>query len=148
MELTEEVTIGRAAATSILRRLPELGGSDELGCGIEVLRGQAVAYRELLGGIASQELDSHEWKRRLDESDWAKANPRRWSVIDAWIGLGLRLDGRSYAQYLTRLPGPPAGSPIRRRTVGATAVATGTARPRCGTSGSRPTTYQPDAARQ
>lgn len=148
VELTEEVTIGRAAATSILRRLPELGGSDELGCGIEVLRGQAVAYRELLGGIASQELDSHEWKRRLDESDWAKANPRRWSVIDAWIGLGLRLDGRSYAEYLTAYPALPLGV----RSVGELLAPPPSLRELlargAGTSGSRPTTYQPDAARQ
>ena len=104
VELIEEVTTGRAAAESILRRLPEFGGPDELGSGIEVMRGQTVAYRQLLGTIAPEEVDSHEWKRRLDESDWARANPRRWSVIDAWIGLGLQLDGRTYAEYLAGYP--------------------------------------------
>ncbi|OLO99549.1 peptide synthase [Mycolicibacterium porcinum] len=148
VDLTEEVTTGHAAATSILRRLLELGESDELGRGIEVLRGQAVAYRELLGGIASRELDSHEWKRRLDESDWAKANPRRWSVIDAWIGLGLRLDGRSYAEYLAAYPALPLGI----RSVGELVAPPPSLRELlahgAGTGRGCPTTYQRDAARQ
>ncbi|MDH6194626.1 acyl-coenzyme A synthetase/AMP-(fatty) acid ligase/nucleoside-diphosphate-sugar epimerase [Mycobacterium frederiksbergense] len=109
VELTEEVTTGCAAATSILHRLPEFGGPAELGRGIDVLRGRAVAYRELLGGIARDEVDVPEWKHRLDESAWAKTNPRRWSVIDAWIGLGVRLDGRTYAQYLAEYPAVPLG---------------------------------------
>lgn len=149
VDLTEEVTTGHAAATSILRRLLELGESGELGRGIEVLRGQAVAYRELLGGIASRELDSHEWKRRLDESDWAKANPQRWSVIDAWIGLGLKLDGRSYAEYLAAYPALQVGV----RSVGELVAPPPSLREllaygAAGTRGSRPTTYQPDTARQ
>lgn len=109
VELTEEVTTGRAAATSILRGLPGFGGSDGLGCGIEVLRGQAVRYNEFLGTIGRHRVDVDEWKRRVDESDWAKANPRRWSVIDAWIGLGVRLAGRSYAEYLADFPELPLG---------------------------------------
>jgi non-ribosomal peptide synthetase component F len=109
VELTEEVTTGRAAAESILHRLPEFGGPDELGRGIDVLRGQALAYRELLGTFASEEVDSQQWKRRLDESDWAKANPRRWSVIDAWIGLGVTLGARSYTEYLAAYPAVPLG---------------------------------------
>ncbi|CRZ13403.1 AMP-binding protein [Mycolicibacterium neworleansense] len=109
IELTEEVTTGHAAAGSILGRLPEFGGPDELGCGIDVMRGQAVVYRELLETVASEEVDSREWKRRLDESDWARANPRRWSVIDAWIGLGVKLGGRTYAEYLAAYPALPLG---------------------------------------
>ncbi|MUL83484.1 AMP-binding protein [Mycobacterium sp. CBMA247] len=109
VELTEEVTTGRAAARSILRRLPEFGGPDELGRGIDVLCGQAVAYQELLGAVAHDRVDTHEWKRRLDESDWARANPRRWSVLDAWISLGMTLGGRSYAEYLAEYPALPLG---------------------------------------
>ncbi|OBG87481.1 peptide synthase [Mycobacterium sp. E802] len=149
VELTEEVTTGRAAARSILCRLPEFGGPDALGGGIDVMRGQAVVYRELLGTVASEEVDSHEWKRRLDGSDWAKANPRRWSVIDAWIGLGLRLGGRSYSEYLATYPVLPLGI----HTVGEL-VATPPPLPTLlahGWSGTRrgcPTTYQPDTTRQ
>lgn len=149
VELLEEVTTGRAAAEGIFRRLPEFGGPDELGSGIDVMRGQAVAYRELLGTVASEEIDSHEWKRRLDASDWAKTNPRRWSVIDAWIGLGLKLGGRSYAEYLAGYP----ALPLDVRSVGEL-----TAEPQSlrallgqGCSGTRRdgrTTYQPDTARQ
>lgn len=148
-ELTEEVTTGRAAAGSILGRLPEFGGPEELGRGIDVLRGQAVGYREVLGTVAAEEVDSHEWKRRLDESDWAKANPRRWSVIDAWIGLGMRLGGRSYAEYLAAYPVLPLGI----RTVGEL-VATPPpvqallAQTWSGTQRGCPTTYQPDTTRQ
>lgn len=149
VELTEEVTTGHAAAKSILRRLPGFGESDELGCGVEVMRGQAVAYREVLGAVAAEEVDVHEWKRRLDESAWAKANPRRWSVIDAWISLGLRLAGRSYAEYLAEYPALPLGT----HTVGEL-VATPPSLPELlaqgcsGTRGGGPTTYQPDATRQ
>ncbi|MEI7714533.1 MAG: AMP-binding protein [Mycobacterium sp.] len=102
--LTEEVTTGRAAAHGILDLLPELAGSTELGSGITVLRGEPLAYGELLGEFARDELDPMEWKQRLDHSDWAKRNPRRWSVIDAWITLGMRLGSRSYAQYLAAYP--------------------------------------------
>jgi non-ribosomal peptide synthetase component F len=111
VELIEEVTTGRAAAAGILRRLPEFGGPEELGCGIQVLRGQRVAYQEVLGSVAGRRVGIDEWKRRLDESDWAKANARRWSVIDAWISLGLRLGGRSYAEYLGEFPALPL--PVR-----------------------------------
>ncbi|GAB7143534.1 peptide synthase [Mycobacterium riyadhense] len=102
--LTEEVTTGRAAAKAILGLLPELAGSAELGRGITVVRGAAVAYAEFLGGYALDELDAEEWKYRLDESDWATRNPRRWSVVDAWVGLGKRLGTRSYAEYLADCP--------------------------------------------
>ncbi|MFV8163386.1 AMP-binding protein [Mycobacterium sp. 134] len=149
VELTEEVTTGRAAATSILGRLPEFGGPDELGRGIDVLRGQAVGYRELLGTVATEALDSHEWKRRLDESDWAKADPRRWSVIDAWISLGMRLGGRSYAEYLAAYPALPLGIDTVRELV-ATPPPVGAllARTWSGTHRDCPTTYQPDTTRQ
>ncbi|SON61576.1 Plipastatin synthase subunit B [Mycobacterium simulans] len=98
--LTEEVTTGRAATKAILGLLPELAGSAELGRGITVVHGAAVAYAEFLSGYALDELDAEEWKYRLDESDWATRNPRRWSVVDAWVGLGRRLGTRSYAEYL------------------------------------------------
>lgn len=114
IELTEEVTTGRAAAAGILRRMPEFGGRDRLGRGIDVVRGQAVPYQELLGTVARDQVGSHEWKQRLDDSKWANANPRRWSVIDAWIGLGLTLRGRSYADYLADYP----AIPLDIRTVG------------------------------
>lgn len=107
IELTEEVTTGRAAAAGILRRMPEFGGPEQLGRGIDVVRGQAVSYREALGAVARDEVDSREWKRRLDDSAWAKADPRRWSVIDAWIGLGLKLGARSYSEYLADRPAIP-----------------------------------------
>ena len=102
--LTEEVTTGSAAAHGILGLLPELAGSTELGRGITVLRGEPLAYAELLGEFARDELDPMEWKHRLDHSDWAKRNPRRWSVVDAWITLGMRLGTRSYAEYLAAYP--------------------------------------------
>lgn len=109
VEVTEEVTTGREAAESILRRLPEFGGPDRLGRGIDVVRGQAVPYREVLGVVAREQLDAHEWKRRLDESDWARANPRGWSVIDAWFSLGMTLGGRTYSEYLAGFPALPLG---------------------------------------
>jgi non-ribosomal peptide synthetase component F len=102
--LTEEVTTGRAAAHGILGLLPELGGPTELGRGITVLRGETLAYPELLGEFAIEELDPMEWKHRLDHSGWAKRNPRRWSVVDAWITLGMRLGARTYAEYLAAYP--------------------------------------------
>lgn len=149
VDLTEEVTTGRAAARSILGRLPEFGGPDELDCGIDVLRGQAVGYRELLGTVAAEEVDSHEWKRRLDESDWAKADPRRWSVIDAWIGLGMRLGGRSYAEYLAAYPALPLGiDTIRDLVATPPPVQALLAQAWSGTRHGCPTTYQPDTTRQ
>ncbi|MEV0674551.1 AMP-binding protein [Mycobacterium sp. NPDC050441] len=149
VELTEEVTTGRAAAESILRRLPDFGGPDELGCGIDVMRGQSVAYRELLGTVACEEVAIHDWKGRLDESDWAKANPRRWSVIDAWIGLGMTLDGRSYAEYLAEFPSlaldiDSVGELVTRPPSLQNLLADGYS----GTQHGCPTTYQPDAVRQ
>ncbi|WP_448458333.1 AMP-binding protein [Mycobacterium syngnathidarum] len=149
VELTEEVTIGRAAADSILRRLPEFGGPGELGCGIEVLRGRTVTYEEVLGAVADNRVGIEDWKRRLDESDWAKANARRWSVIDAWIGLGRRLGGRSYAEYLAEFP----VLPLPVRAVGEL-VAPPPSLPalicpeQAGTGCARTTTNQQDSTRQ
>lgn len=97
--LTEEVTTGRAASAGILDLL-----RGRLGRGITVLRGAVVDYAEFLAGFGSEELDVAAWKQRLDDSDWAHRNPRRWSVIDAWVTLGMRLGGRSYAQYLADYP--------------------------------------------
>ncbi|NKZ13734.1 AMP-binding protein [Mycolicibacterium septicum DSM 44393] len=149
VELTEEVTTGRAAARSIIGRLPEFGGPDELGRGIDVLRGQAVGYRQLLGTVAAEEVDSHEWKRRLDESAWAKADPRRWSVIDAWIGLGMRLGGRSYAEYLAAYPALPLGiDTVRELVATPPPVQALLAQTWSGTQRDCSTTYQPDTTRQ
>lgn len=104
MNLVEEVTTGHAAATAILRLLPEVSGARELGRGITVARGEAVDYAELLSGFAPDQLDVARWKQRLDESEWAVMNPRRWSVVDAWVGLGMRLGARSYTEYLADYP--------------------------------------------
>jgi thioester reductase-like protein len=103
LTLTEEVTTGRAAAKAILDLLLESAGS-ELGRGISVVRGEAVHYGEFLSRYALDELDAAEWKHRLDQSDWARLNPRRWSVVDAWVSLGMRLGARSYADYLADYP--------------------------------------------
>lgn len=100
LTLTEEVTTGRAAAAAML----DLVLSGGLGRGITVAHGEAVDYAKLLSRFAAEELDVVEWKRRLDESDWAKGNPRRWSVVDGWLSLGARLGGRSYAEYLADYP--------------------------------------------
>lgn len=102
--LTEEVTTGQAAARVILGLLPELTGSTVLGRGITVVRGQQVAYAEFLAEYARDELDPSEWKHQLDRSDWARRNPRRWSVIDGWVSLGMKLGMRSYAEYLADYP--------------------------------------------
>lgn len=104
LRLVEEVTTGRAAATAILSLLPEVSGVRELGRGITVARGEAVDYADLLGGFALDELDVAQWKQRLDDSEWAMVNPRRWSVVDAWVSLGMRLGARSYAEYLAEYP--------------------------------------------
>ncbi|MFV8318456.1 AMP-binding protein [Mycobacterium sp. 23] len=104
LTLVEEVTTGRAAAAAILGLLPEISGARELGRGITVARGEAVDYADLLGGFALDELDVAQWKQRLDDSEWATANPRRWSVVDAWVSLGMRLGARSYAEYLAEYP--------------------------------------------
>ncbi len=141
--LTEEVTTGRSAASSIFGLL-----STPLNRSIVVLRGTRVEYTGFLARFGSAELSVHEWKQRLDDSSWAKSNPRRWAVIDAWLTLGARLDGRTYGQYLadhptlevqadhvTELladpaplaelvasgcPPEPGGSPVRLPTQGAT----------------------------
>lgn len=104
LTLTEEVTTGRAAAKAILGLLPELAGWAELGRGMTVVRGEAVAYTEFLSEYARDGLEITEWKHRLDHSIWAKRNPRRWSVIDAWLALGMRLGTRSYTEYLADYP--------------------------------------------
>lgn len=99
--VTEEVTTGRAAAKAILGVVSALARSGQLGSGISVVRGEAVAYADFLSEFASDELNMAEWKYRLDQSDWAKRNPRRWSVIDAWFTLGMMFEMRSYAEYPT-----------------------------------------------
>ncbi|WIM89995.1 AMP-binding protein [Candidatus Mycobacterium wuenschmannii] len=100
LTLTEEVTTARAAAVSILALEPQ----SQPRCGLTVVRGQQLAYRDFLGRYGSEELDIAEWKSRVDSSDWAQLNPRRWSVVDAWITLGMMLGGRSYADYLSDYP--------------------------------------------
>lgn len=114
LTLTEEVTTGRAVAHAILGLLHGFSAPAELGRGVTVVHGEAVAYAELLSGYGLDELDVVTWKHRLDQSDWAKRNPRRWSVVDAWVTLGMRLGPRSYAEYLAEYPtialgGAPVG---------------------------------------
>jgi len=104
VSLTEEVTTNVAAANSILELLPELSPAIELGRGLTVLRGEKVCYTEFLGEFGFAAVDVDEWKSRLDRSQWARSNPMRWAVIDAWVGLGMRLRGRSYAEYLAGYP--------------------------------------------
>jgi len=104
LTLTEEVTTARAAARAILGLLPESAGPAEPGRGITVVHGEQVSYTELLGGYALDELEVTEWKRRLDQSNWARMNPRRWSVVDAWVSLGMQLGGRRYTEYLAEAP--------------------------------------------
>ncbi|UVO14303.1 AMP-binding protein [Mycobacterium sp. SVM_VP21] len=95
VQLTEEVTSSRSAAAAILGML-----SEPLGHNLTALRGTPVEYSKFLAHFGSREYDVERWKQHLDASDWARCNPRRWAVIDAWLTLGLRLGGRSYAQYL------------------------------------------------
>ncbi|WP_442930782.1 AMP-binding protein [Mycolicibacterium sp. 050232] len=102
--VTEEVTTGICAAGAILGRLPGVGAATDLGRGIVVLRGEALAYADFLADFVDEEIDAAQWKARLDESGWARENPRRWAIIDAWLTLGAKLDGRTYAQYLDTLP--------------------------------------------
>lgn len=99
--VTEEVTTAPAAAAAVMGLLTPAAN---LGSGIAVVRGEPVNYTRFLSEFASEELDVTEWKRRLDHSDWATENPRRWSVIDAWVTLGLRLGDQSYADYLGEFP--------------------------------------------
>ncbi|CAM2929075.1 peptide synthase [Mycobacterium intermedium] len=109
LTLTEEVTTGRAVAAAILGLVPEVSGASELGRGITVARGEAVDYAGLLSKFGPDELDVTQWKRRLDDSDWAKSNPRRWSVVDGWVSLGMRMGARSYTEYLADYPTLPLG---------------------------------------
>ncbi|MBU9765865.1 AMP-binding protein [Mycobacterium sp. TNTM28] len=107
VELTEQVTTGHAAARAVLGRLPEFGGPPRLGRKIDVLCAPPVSYPELLGAFGAEPLAAPDWKQRLDRSEWARANPGRWSVIDAWISLGTMLGGRSYPEYLASYPALP-----------------------------------------
>lgn len=102
--LTEQVTTGAAVGHAILTELPALSTTFDLGRGITVACGDRIPYAEFLGRFAAEELDIAEWKSRLDHSDWALDSPRRWSVVDAWVALGLRLAGRSYSEYLAAHP--------------------------------------------
>ncbi len=102
--VTEEVTTGVAAAHSILGLLPQLSPAVELGRGMAVLRGEKVSYTAFLGGLGFEAIALAEWKDRLDRSGWAARNPQRWAVLDAWVGLGARLRGRTYADYLAEYP--------------------------------------------
>ena len=95
VHLTEEVTRNRSAAAAILGML-----SAPLGRTVTALRGTPVEYSKFLAHFGSREYEVQQWKQHLDASDWARRNPRRWAVIDAWLTLGLRLGERSYAQYL------------------------------------------------
>lgn len=95
--LAEEVTTGHEAARGILGIL---SAGSPLGRGIAVVRGAQVDYAQFLGQYGGERVDLPEWKLRLDRSVWAKRNPARWSVIDAWTALGMRLGSRSYAEYL------------------------------------------------
>lgn len=102
--VTEEVTTGVAAAHSILGLLPQLSPAVELGRGMAVLRGEKVSYTAFLGSLGFEAIALAEWKDRLDRSGWAARNPQRWAVLDAWVGLGARLRGRTYADYLAEYP--------------------------------------------
>ncbi|MDR3659220.1 MAG: AMP-binding protein [Mycobacterium sp.] len=102
--LTEEVTTGVAAAHAVLGLVPELSPAVELGRGLTVLRGEKVHYTAFLGSFGFDAIDIGEWQYRLDRSEWATRNPLRWAVIDAWAGLGARLRGRTYADYLAEYP--------------------------------------------
>lgn len=104
LAVSEEVTTGHAAAQAILGRLPGAGGAGRLGRGITALRGTVVDYPMFLADFAPREVDAAVWKQQLDDSDWARAHPGRWSIIDAWLSLGARLDGRSYGEFLAGLP--------------------------------------------
>jgi hypothetical protein len=102
--VTEEVTTGVAAAHSILGLLPGLSPASELGRGMTVLRGEKVSYTAFLSSHGFEAIDLAAWKARLDHSAWAARNPQRWAVLDAWLGLGARLRGRTYADYLAEYP--------------------------------------------
>lgn len=101
LTLTEEITTGAAAAAAIVDLASRSGA---LGGGLTVLRGEPVSYNGFLDGYGLEEVGVAEWKARLDRSDWARRNPRQWSVLDGWVSLGARLGERSYAQYLSDRP--------------------------------------------
>jgi non-ribosomal peptide synthetase component F/nucleoside-diphosphate-sugar epimerase len=102
--LREEVTTGRDAARRVLGVVPEIDGSPGLGRSVTVLRGQEVAYAELLGEYAPEAMALDDWKHRLDRSDWAKRNPGRWSIIDVWVALLMKFGARSYTDYFGDFP--------------------------------------------
>jgi thioester reductase-like protein len=102
--VTEEVTTGVAAAQSILGLLPGLSPAIALGRGMAVLRGEKVPYTAFLSSLGFEAIELAEWRGRLDRSVWAARNPQRWAVLDAWLGLGARLRGRTYADYLAESP--------------------------------------------
>ncbi|OBJ37817.1 peptide synthase [Mycolicibacterium mucogenicum] len=104
LPVTEEVTTGVAAAHSILGLLPGLSPAVGLGRGMTVLRGEKLPYTAFLVGLGAEVTGLAEWKDRLDHSAWAARNPQRWAVLDAWVGLGARLRGRTYAEYLAEYP--------------------------------------------
>lgn len=102
--VTEEVTTAHAAATAIMAVLTGDAALPNRQHLLAVVRGVAVNYTEFLTEFANNKLDIAEWKCLLDQSNWAKRNPGRWSVIDAWITLGLQLGARSYTDYLAEFP--------------------------------------------
>lgn len=104
LSVSEEVTTGRAAAQAILDRLPVASSPVRFGRDITAVRGAVIEYQDLLAEFGTEELDLAEWKRRLDRSPWARQYPRRWSIIDAWLSLGARLNGRRYHEYLAECP--------------------------------------------
>ncbi|MDO3400293.1 AMP-binding protein [Mycolicibacterium neoaurum] len=97
--VNEQVTTAVAAAHSILAM-----SEGTLGRGISVLRGETVSYANLLDGIAPTELSADDFKQRLDASEWARSNSRRWSVVDGWFSLGEMVGDRTYAEYLAQYP--------------------------------------------
>jgi acyl-coenzyme A synthetase/AMP-(fatty) acid ligase/dTDP-4-dehydrorhamnose reductase len=102
--VTEEVTTGVAAARAILGLVSQLSPAVGLGRGLTVLRGEKFSYTAFLNSLGLEVIDLAEWKDRLDRSEWATRNPQRWAVLDAWVGLGARLRGRTYAEYLAEYP--------------------------------------------
>lgn len=95
----EQVTTAAAAAHTILAT-----SEGPLGRGISVLRGETVNYADLLDRVAPTEVAVDDFKQRLDVSDWARSNSRRWSVVDGWFSLGEMVGDRTYADYLAQYP--------------------------------------------